>query len=522
MASNPFDQFDTATANPFDQFDTAAATPPPQPYQRKPSLSEQYRNVDAATRNYNPIYGTGEALTSMATGAFGQFVGGPARFYYGLATGESPREAAKAEEATAAALTYQPRTKAGQVIAEYNPLALFGRGLQYTGGKLGDVAQQTALNLGAPLPVAATFGGVTDVGTQAAGQYFGAKAVPVVGRYAENKLLQSAEQQAQNVIKDKIWQDARSAGFVAPKSAIAPTATTTALEGFAGKTPLTEKAMVKNQTTTNDLIRQEFNIPKDTPLSSELFENLRANAGKVYNEVQNLPLQQIDVLNPNTGLMQPKQFNPKQMVNDLRQARNDARSNWDAFKKNGNPEYQKKANAAESEATRLENELDQVVSKAGQPDLMGRLRQARVEIAKLHQVENSFNPSSQNVDPTYFARLAQKNAPLTGNLKIIGDFANQFPRYVKETSKLASPGASSVNSLGAAVLGAFGNLKTAGLMATRGPVGSLMLSEPYQNMFVKPNYGPNMLVRGAANLSNVPALPLAATNMLISSSQGQQ
>lgn len=341
---------------------------------------------------------------------------------------------------------------------------------------------------------------------------------------AQNAVRTAEQQQAANVVKDKIWQDARSAGFVAPKSAVSPTATTTALEGFAGKTATTEKAMVKNQETTNNLIRQEFGISKDTPLSSELFEKLRADAGRAYDDVQSLPLQQIDVLNPNTGLMQPKQFNPKQMVADLRQARSDARSNWTAFKKNGNPEFQQKANAAENEATRLENELDKVVSQSGQPELMANLRQARVEIAKLHQVENSFNPSSQNVDPAYFARLAQKGAPLTGNLKIIGDFANQFPRYVKETSKLASPGSSSVNSLGAAVLGAFGNLKTAGLMATRGPVGSMMLSGPYQNMFVKPNYGPNMLIRGAANLANTSITPnsVAAANVLANQLQGQQ
>ena len=362
-------------------------------------------------------------------------------------------------------------------------------------------------------------------GSPLAGLVVGAStpfAISKASSAAQNAVRTAEQQQAQNVVKDKIWQDARSAGFVVPKSAVSPTATTTALEGFAGKTATSEKAMVKNQATTNDLIRQEFNIPKDTPLSSELFEKLRENAGKAYNDVQSLPLQQIDVLNPNTGLMQSRQFNPRQMVDDLRQARSDARSYWDAFKRNGDPEFQKKANAAENKATQLEKDLDKVVSKSGQPDLMNNLREARVEIAKIHQVENAFNPSSQNVDPAYFAKLSQKGAPLTGNLKIIGDFANQFPRYVKETSKLASPGASSVNSLGAAVLGTFGNLKTAGALASRGPVGSLMLSGPYQNLFVKPSYGPNMLVRGAANLPNAPALPLAATNILANQLQGQQ
>ena len=149
-------------------FDSNTATPPAQDYQRQP---------------VGDIFGgTAEALMNLTSGTAGQLLVGPGRFYYGLATGESPREAAKAEERAAAAVTYQPRTKAGQAIAEYNPLALAGRAIAYGGGKVGDIAQQTATDLGASLPVAATIGGVTDVGTQLGAQYLGAKAAPAVVR----------------------------------------------------------------------------------------------------------------------------------------------------------------------------------------------------------------------------------------------------------------------------------------------------------------------------------------------------
>ena len=194
--------------------EAAAATSPPQDYQRKPAI------VD-----YNIGLGMPEALTSMATGAFGQFVGGPARFYYGLATGESPREAAAAEERTAAALTYQPRTKAGQVIAEYNPLALAGKAVAYGGGKIGDVAQQTATEFGATPTVAGTIGGVTDIGSQLAAQYFGARAVPATARAVAPKIpftQARAQAQARELIQNTLANDPQAIAAIQAANAAQP------------------------------------------------------------------------------------------------------------------------------------------------------------------------------------------------------------------------------------------------------------------------------------------------------------
>lgn len=133
---------------------TTTTQPETPPYQRQPLYE------------YNPVASLYQGGANLVSGMFGQFVAGPARFYSELAQGKSVREAAKAEEETAAGMTYQPRIKGGQIVAEYNPLTLLGKGIAYVGGKAGDITQDIATGLGAPLPVAATVGGVTDIGTQ--------------------------------------------------------------------------------------------------------------------------------------------------------------------------------------------------------------------------------------------------------------------------------------------------------------------------------------------------------------------
>lgn len=344
---------------------------------------------------------------------------------------------------------------------------------------------------------------------------------PIVKAEAE----QVATKQAQNVVRDKIWEDSRKAGFVVPKSAVEPTTATSIKERAVGKEALSQKAQLKNQDVTNDLIRKEFGISKDTPLSEELFDNMRNEAGKAYEEVKNLPLQQIEVYNPNLGMNQSKQLNPKQIVEDLRQSRADARDYWKAYKRNADPETQKKAIAMDSKSANLEFQLDQVVQAANRPELANNLRDSRTKIAKIYAVENAFNPASQNIDPVALGRMLDKGIPLTGNLRTVGDFSRRFPGYVKEGSKLTSPGADAADTVAAFFATLLKHPVAAATSLLRAPARSVMLSEPYQNMLVKPNYGPNSLITGARNaLANTAVLSAAtapvSTNML--KNQGQQ
>lgn len=143
-----------------------SAAPATATTQLETQSAQQFHGQRQPLSEYNPVASLYQGGANLVSGMFGQFVAGPARFYSELAQGKSVREAAKAEEETAAGMTYQPRIKGGQIVADYNPLTLLGKGIAYVGGKTGDITQDIATGLGAPLPVAATVGGVTDIGTQ--------------------------------------------------------------------------------------------------------------------------------------------------------------------------------------------------------------------------------------------------------------------------------------------------------------------------------------------------------------------
>lgn len=344
----------------------------------------------------------------------------------------------------------------------------------------------------------------------------------------EGAVEKSAQAQAQNVIRDKIWQESRDAGFVVPKSAVAPTTVTSIKEKIVGEPALTQKAQLKNQDVVNNLVRKEFNIDAKTPLSEELFEGLREKAGQAYDNIQKLPLQQVEVLNPNTGLMQSRQLNPKQLVDDWKQANFDYKDYNRQSKIAGNPEARAKAQEASARMEQLQNEIEQAVNASGKPELLTELRKAKVQISKLHAVEDAFNPASQNIDATALARIeakfAKRGAGFTDNLKTITNFVNRFPSYFKETSKMRSPGGD-IYDVSVPVLANVLNAPVTGILgAARAPARNLMLSNVYQNALVNPNYRPNMLVRGAANLANAPIGPTTAavSNMLYNQLQGQQ
>ena len=153
-------------------FDSNTATPPAQQFQRTPA---------PGFINYNAGVGIPEAVLNYGTGLVGQVASGY-RGLYGLATGESLEQSAQNVQKWQQALTYQPRTKAGQVISEYNPLALTGRGIQWLEGKAGEATQQAFSDVGASPEVSAGAATVADVGTQAIATLLTGKVAPPVVR----------------------------------------------------------------------------------------------------------------------------------------------------------------------------------------------------------------------------------------------------------------------------------------------------------------------------------------------------
>lgn len=516
MAANPFDQFDTAKANPFDQFDAPQPSQQaqPQPYQRQPaSWGEVVRGSP-----YRAVAGLADLIVNTP-----ENIANLVKMGYGTAATMAGRPDL-APQVTA------PTTLATTALNTTGALGypqIADKQLS-TGQRIADVALQSSLfginpaqtlrQIPANMLVAGTAGGAGQAVTEATGSpTAGVLTSLAVGGganllrpQAQAAIKRTAAEKAANAVKDKIWEDSRKAGFAVPKSAVAPTTIASIKERAVGKQALTQKAQLKNQDVANDLVRKEFGISKDTPLSEELFDNMRNDAGKAYEEVKALPVQQVEIYDQNLGMNKSTQLIPSEIVEELRQARADARDYWKQYRRNADPETQKKAIAMDSKSADLESRLDKAVQAAGKPELADNLRQARTKIAKIYAVENAFNPASQNVDPAMFGRMLDKNIPLTGNLRTIGDFSRRFPGYVKEGSKLTSPGADAADTVAAFFATLVRSPLAAGAALLRAPARSAMLSGPYQNTFVKPSYGPNSLIAGAQNVLANTSLPANA------------
>jgi hypothetical protein len=162
-----------------------------------------------------------------------------------------------------------------------------------------------------------------------------------------------------------------------------------------------------------------------------------------------------------------------------------------------------------SKVDALETHLEKTAAAAGRTDLVESLRQARTNIAKSYDIEQAMNVGNADISAPIIGRIYDKNSDkITGNLKTIGAFAEgPGAKFVQEGAKVQQPGVSYMDMFsslglglgGTAALGPFGGALGA-LPLMRGPVRSLVLSKPYQNMMGTPNYSAGILANSLSRL----------------------
>src|SRR5690606_24838065 len=131
----------------------------------------------------------------------------------------------------------------------------------------------------------------------------------------------------------------------------------------------------------------------------------------------------------------------------------------------------------------LEDLIDRNLQASGQQELLKNYRAARQTLAKVYDVEKALNVASGNVDAKKLGSTLAKGRPMTGELKQIAEFANQFPKAAQMTDRLVSMPHVVPRDLGAlgALSAATSNpLMLAGVLA-RPAARSLVLSGPVQN-----------------------------------------
>ena len=300
-------------------------------------------------------------------------------------------------------------------------------------------------------------------------------------------------QQSANRVRDETLNRSRAEGYVVPPSEVNPTFLGNRLESIAGKAALKQDAALRNQTVTNTIAARELGLPAGTAIDETVLNNYRNSVSKPYNEI---------------AAMSPLAANA---LRRLRDTRADAKLEWADYTRNAHPQAYRNATALDQRATMLENAIERIAQRQGNPALVDDLRNARTQIAKSYDIERALNLGDAGVSARTIGRSLDKGTPLTGGLETIGRFAQGPGRmFTAEGSAIPAPGVSAMEPMamaglalgGSATMGKLGWL-AAGLPMIRGPVRSLLLSNPYQNIFATPpSYQPGMATRA---LSRIPA-----------------
>lgn len=337
---------------------------------------------------------------------------------------------------------------------------------------------------------------------------------------------------------------AQAEGFVVQPSTVRPTATTNKIESVAGKAALAQEASLRNQVIADKLSARAIGLPEDAPLTMDTLKAVRERAAAPYREIAEL--------SPRAA----------QALEKLKQARFDAKEQWQYYMRSGNPEAGKLARKLDAQANLYERVIDREAktiveqfamkahavpapspqtapssapslttqaltptagsvpgaprpmrpqgpsgpsiidlekigeTTAGPVDLLNRLKAARTLIARTYDVEKAINLGDGHASLAVYGRLLDQGKPLTGELNLMGRFAQAFPRVAREAASVPPPSVSGTDAASSALLGALGygaaggpaGLIAAGLPLLRTPARHLALSSLLQRRLLAEPY----------------------------------
>lgn len=462
---------------------------------------------------WNAVKGVGETGLALGSGTLKAITGA----VNDLLPGEAGRKRVAQEIETDPILNYHPGPEAQPIT---DTLSIIGKPIgaalgaaheaisKYTGPRTADIAGDLAT-------IATTYG-------------------TLGGKTAAPKSMQ-----------EQALEDGQKLGYVVPPSTTNPSVTNQLAEGLAGKLSTAQKASVKNQAITNDLVRQEFKLPTDAPLTSDTMDAIRATQGKAYQAVAAVPDIQFDAnytKELNALSATPKKIAdalPKyrstgaQQVNDLidslkpptgymdgetavelsKSLRAEANSYQSAADRMGDPQARMLARAYRGSAEAVENAIERHLNQIGQPELAQNWDNARRTIAKTYSVENALDGAG-NVDALKLGKQLIKGKPLSGNLEAAANFANAFPKAARNL-KESFPGISPLDVYaGAATEAVTGNPLALAIAPARMGARAALLS-PVGQALARPGMNPvgtlsNFATRGVPGLLSNVVPPVSA------------
>jgi hypothetical protein len=456
--ANAFDEFDTSAkveADPFAEFDHSSEEYAPP---KKTSVIGKAGKLMGGAAKGIVETGLGMATGTLASALGG--VGGLVRTAGGLVSGESFDEAASkgadVVRGTQQALTYAPRSREGELMGRV-VAAPFELASSVTGHIGGTVGREYAGEKGR-------------IAGEAIGEVvpeMALAAAPLKG--AVKAMKEPIKELPPTTPKEHQAKKAQDLGYVLPPSEANPGLLNRFITGWGGKKQTEQAASIKNQPVTNRLAKRALGVAEDKTLSVDLLDNVRANAGKAYRAIKEseVPIQSnpkfvkaIDDLSQDWSIAErdyPELAKSKSAINDLKSMlkkesvsptgaiemvkdlRASAKDNFRAF---NDPSKVALARAQRTAADALDTLVEDNLTIAGKPELVGEYKKARELIAKSYDVEAAMNDATGNVNAVYLGKLLKKR-PLTGELKDIARFARTFEKSARTPEAIGTyPGIS--------------------------------------------------------------------------------
>jgi hypothetical protein len=259
-----------------------------------------------------------------------------------------------------------------------------------------------------------------------------------------------------NAAQQQTLEQGQQAGYTMPPTEVNPSLVNNMLESAAGKAAIRQQSTLHNQAITDALVARELGLQKGTALTPEVLRAERHQAAQPYRDVANI--------SPRAS----------QTIEALRDARSEASAHWNHFNRSAVPQAARDARTFDALAGQYEDDIAEMANRAG-----------RTNIAKLHDVENSTSVTGE-VSARSLGTLRDRK-PLTGNLELVGNYEQTFPKFMGEGSKTPTPGVSYTNAIlsgglgagGAAAFGPWG-MALAAVPFARGALRQWLLSQPYQ------------------------------------------
>jgi hypothetical protein len=269
--------------------------------------------------------------------------------------------------------------------------------------------------------------------------------------------------QALTRVTTKAAEDAQSAGYKLPPSYIGGV-TSRIGQTIAGGPKLEKEFSVANEENTDRLAKLALGLHPDHELSEETLDVLKTEAYRPYEEVRKVgtmpPDPEFDAAVKAAGgrfaqrsgsygggyryeaiakekqpYLDTKEVDAGETLDEVRALRDSARRNL----KNYDPEKNALGQTQRQIADAMEARIDRFAQKFA-PNLMGDLRMARSQLAKIRVVEDSLGAGG-HVRAGELAKLLKANYPLTDQLRTIAVTAKNFPKAMQHTAAQGESGA---------------------------------------------------------------------------------